>query len=399
MEVSVYALDLCVILVHTLDQNRNGVIQLCTDVMAAMAGNNLKSAVATGTTEDRFTNTIGLDGLKQVFIVLRFTVYRKRVIQKVFQIGRMDGHAVNLSLTGDRQLEEVCFRRSIQPILKHLGHGRAFRPICGTGSRSSILRLFRRFLRHRRLGRFIGLFNLVRLGGSGGNISGLISLDRLIVLGGFGGLLHLVGFIGSKRSRSGLAILGCLIVLGRFGGFLHLVSFGGSDRSRSGLAILDRLIVLGRFGGLLHLVSFGGSDRSRSGLAILGRLIVFSGFGRLLHLVRFVGCDRRHSGLAILGCFIVFDRLGGLLALVRINGSRRCSGRLAILGRFVILGRPSGLFYLVRLGGRNGSFGRLGRDDRCLGLFRRFSRCGSGRCSGNRCPKRTNQRVFLFVGH
>ena len=289
MEVSVYALNLCVILVHTLDQNRNRVIQLCADVMAAMTGNDLKATVATGPTEDRFTNTIGLDGLKQVFIVLRLTVHRKGMIQKVLQICRMNGHTVNFSLIGDGQLEKISFGRGIQPILKHLGHGRAFWPICGTGSRSSILRLFRRFLRHRRLGRFIGLFNLVRLGGSDGNISGLISLDRLIVLGGFGGLLHLVGFSGSKRSRSGLAILGCLIVLGRFGGFLHLVSFGGSDRSRSGLAILDRLIVLGGFGGLLHLARLGGSGGSISRLTVLDRLIILGQFSRLLPLVRFGG--------------------------------------------------------------------------------------------------------------
>ena len=92
MEVAIYALDLCVILVHTLDQNRDGIIQLCADVMAAMAGNNFKSAVAAGAAEDRFTDTVVFDGLKQVFIVLRLTVHRKGMIQEVLQICRMNGH-------------------------------------------------------------------------------------------------------------------------------------------------------------------------------------------------------------------------------------------------------------------------------------------------------------------
>ena len=64
VEVAIYALDLRVILVHTLDQNRDGIIQLCADVMAAMAGNNFKAAVAAGAAEDGFTDTVILDGLK-----------------------------------------------------------------------------------------------------------------------------------------------------------------------------------------------------------------------------------------------------------------------------------------------------------------------------------------------
>ena len=354
MEVSVYALDLCVILVHTLDQNRDGVIQLCADVMAAMTGNNFKSAVAAGAAEDGFTDTVVFDGLKQVFIVLCLTVHRKGVIQKVLQICWMNGHTVNFSLVRDGQLEKISFGRGVQPILKHLGHSRAFRPICGTGSRHSILWLFRRFLRHRRLGRFSRLFHFVRLGGSAQSRSGLTILDRLIVLGRFGRLFHFVRFDGSDRSHGRLTILGRLIVLGGFGRLLHFVRLGGSDRSRNGLAILDCLIILGSFSRLLHLVSFGGSNRSHSGLAILDRLIVFGRFSGLLHFVRLGGSDRSHSGLAILDRLIVLGGFGGLLRLVRFGGSDRGRSELFILGRLIVLGRFSRLLYFTGLdsGGR-----------------------------------------------
>ena len=187
----------------------------------------------------------------------------------------MDCHAVNLALTGGRQLKKVSFGRCVQTILKYLGHGRTFRAVRSAGSRCS-----GRFLSHR-------LFDRIRL-------------DR------FGRLLALFWLGGSGRSCGRLAVLDGLIVLGRLGRFLALLRLGGSWRICGRLAVLDRLIVLGRLNGFLALLQLGGDG------------------GR--------------------------------------KRSRRC---------FDILGR---LWLLCGL-------------------------CGGRRRSYGRCPKRTDQRVFLFVGH
>ncbi len=178
-------------------------------------------------------------------------------------------------------------------------------------------------------------FNLVGLGGSGGNISGLIGLTALSSLAGSADFFTSSGLAGVSGAAAGLPSLDRLIVLGRFGGLFTssvlagvsrpqrglpscatLSSLAGSagfftssalagERTATGLPSPAALSCPGGFGGLLHLVSFGGATRPQRAFHH-GRLIVFSRFGRTSSPREFVGVTGGTAGLPSLAAFIVF---------------------------------------------------------------------------------------------
>ena len=80
MQVAVHTFDLCAVVICLDDNNGNGVIELHRNIVTAMTGNQLQTAALTGTGLDRLIDTVFLDGIIQLSVVIGFTIDRERMI-------------------------------------------------------------------------------------------------------------------------------------------------------------------------------------------------------------------------------------------------------------------------------------------------------------------------------
>ena len=80
VQVAVHTFDLCAIIIGLDDNNGNGVVQLHRNIVTAMTGNQLQAAALTGTGLDRLIDTVFLDGIIQLSVIVGFTIDRERMI-------------------------------------------------------------------------------------------------------------------------------------------------------------------------------------------------------------------------------------------------------------------------------------------------------------------------------
>ena len=80
MQVAVHTFDLCAVIICLDDNNRDRIIQLHRNIVTAMTGNQLQTTALTGTGLDRLIDTVFLDGIIQLSVVIGFTIDRERMI-------------------------------------------------------------------------------------------------------------------------------------------------------------------------------------------------------------------------------------------------------------------------------------------------------------------------------
>ena len=145
------------IIVHLCDNNRHRVIQTAGNVMTAVAGNQLQAAFLARPCFDRFIDAVVADGFIQFDVVFDFAVDRKRMIEELIEIGRMQPHRKTFALLRNRQAVQRFFIRVIQTVLENLRHAHTllltgfFRRVCGLWRRDRIVRLS---AKHNFCGRF-----------------------------------------------------------------------------------------------------------------------------------------------------------------------------------------------------------------------------------------------------
>ena len=131
MQVAVHALDLSVVGIYLLDDDRDGIIQLLGNIMAAMPGNQFQTTALTRSCFDRLVDTVGLDGIIQIFVVRDLAVDGKGVVQKIKEIVGMQADGKALTLLGDRQIFQCLIVRLVQTVCKNLCDFYAFhRVLC-----------------------------------------------------------------------------------------------------------------------------------------------------------------------------------------------------------------------------------------------------------------------------
>ena len=86
--------------------------------MAAVAGDQFKTAFFTRPCLDRLIDAVVADGFVQFDVVLDLAVNRKRMIEELIEIGRMQAHGKAFALLRNRQTVQCFFIRVIQTVLE-----------------------------------------------------------------------------------------------------------------------------------------------------------------------------------------------------------------------------------------------------------------------------------------
>lgn len=87
--------------------------------MAAVAGNQLQTAIFAGSCKHRLGNAVVADGLIQILVGLDLPIDGKWMIQKLMEICRVQAHGKALALLGNGQGLLRLFVRIIQPVGKN----------------------------------------------------------------------------------------------------------------------------------------------------------------------------------------------------------------------------------------------------------------------------------------
>ena len=80
------------IVVHLRDNDRHRIIQAACNVVSAVAGDQFQAAFLARPCFDRFIDAVVADGFVQFDVVLDLAVNRKRMIEELIEIGRMQAH-------------------------------------------------------------------------------------------------------------------------------------------------------------------------------------------------------------------------------------------------------------------------------------------------------------------
>ena len=92
MQIAVNDFNTRSIVVHLRDNDRHRIIQAACNVVAAVAGDQFKTAFFTRPCFDRLIDAVVADGFVQFDVVLDLAVNRKRMIEELIEIGRMQAH-------------------------------------------------------------------------------------------------------------------------------------------------------------------------------------------------------------------------------------------------------------------------------------------------------------------
>ena len=80
MQIAVRDEDFCVGVINTLDDGGNGIVQLCADQVAALTGENFKSAALLGARQHGVLDTGQFHRLVQLFEVVAVLIDGKIVV-------------------------------------------------------------------------------------------------------------------------------------------------------------------------------------------------------------------------------------------------------------------------------------------------------------------------------
>ena len=92
MQIAVNDFNTRSIVVHLRDNDRHRIIQATCNVVSAVAGDQFQAAFLARPCFDRFIDAVVADGFIQFDVVLDLAVDRKRMIEELIEIGRMQAH-------------------------------------------------------------------------------------------------------------------------------------------------------------------------------------------------------------------------------------------------------------------------------------------------------------------
>ena len=146
VQIAIRDEDTRVVIVELLDDCGDGIVQLGSDQMAALAGNDLQLAVLTKAGKHGVFHAETLDGLKQLLEIVAVAVNGKGVDVRLFQIGRVERDGKGFALAGDLDRFLILFGGRVELLAQELGDQRSRRANGGCADRLFLF-LGRRFRR------------------------------------------------------------------------------------------------------------------------------------------------------------------------------------------------------------------------------------------------------------